>query len=223
MGGSSFLDKGILLGYCFSIDAHHRECRNYLLMEELTSYYTQGVRDAFDENKERMIRDHRKEIFHHARFLEKSGFVGKLDGTELEKIRTDIISRSEYPNSWRYLADYYKKLEPTSVRQILKELREIAREIESNAHERLTEIEGVASLWKRSEDYPSVQTALGDIRQSKEEDLWICIDAHDLAERVDGHTELATTDFKDLIDRGRRELIIDNTSLDDVVGVGVTT
>lgn len=223
MSTSSFLDKGILLGYCFSINAHHRECRDYLFRADVSPYYTEDVREAFEENKDRMVRDHRTELLHHARVLEQSSYGGALTETELDEIRSEVVTRSDYPNAWRYLGDYYEALSSPSVKRILDEIREIAREIESTAHTRFSEMEGMVTLWSRAEAYPTVQTALDEIRSSKEEDLWICIDAHDLAERVDRHTELATTDFNDLIDGGRRELILEHTSLDDVIGVGVTT
>lgn len=223
MSTSSFLDKGILLGFCFSIDTHHRKCRGYLFRDDVSPYYTEDVREAFEENKDRMVRDHRTELLHHARVLEQSSYGGALTETELDEIRSEVVTRSDYPNAWRYLGDYYESLSSPSVTRILDEIREIAREIESTAHARFSEMEGMVTLWSRAEAYPTVQTALDEIRSSKEEDLWICIDAHDLAEHIDGHTELATTDFKDLIDGGRRELILEHTSLDDVVGVGVTT
>lgn len=223
MSTSSFLDKGILLGYCFSIDTHHQECRGYLFRDDVRPYYTEDVREAFEENKDRMVRDHRTELLHHARVLEQSRFDGELAESELNEIRSEIVTRSDYPNAWRYLGDYYEGLSSASVKRILDEIREIAREIESTAYARFSEMVGMVTLWSRAEAYPTVQTALAEIRRSKEEDLWICIDAHDLAERVDGHTELATTDFNDLIDGGRRELILEHTSLDDVVGVGVTS
>lgn len=223
MGNSSFLDKGLLLGFCFTVDVHHVKCRQYLDNPGLDFYITEEVERAFNDNKKRMVEDHRKELLKHVQRLEKSDFNGRLGPMELQSIRDDLITKRSYPNSWRYLRDYYDELNIISVREIQEELREIARQIEAQAEERRQEFTGFIHIWERADEYPGVEDNLEEIRVAKAEDFWICIDAHDLAVRTDGQTELATTDLNDFIRGGRRDLILDSTEIDSIEEVAVAS
>lgn len=223
MTESAFLDKGILLGYCFSVDVHHEKCSDYLLDENRDPYITEYVRKSFNRKKVELIRRHRKDILHHVDELENSRYTGELGPMELKRIRQNMISNVEYPNAWRYLRDYYDDQSLISVGEITEEMRELARRIESNALSRFKTFDRKVNHWERNDEHVNVQTSLDEIRNDDEEDFWICIDAHDVASRVSGHTELATTDLNHLVRNGRKELIVDNTDLEDVVPVAVTS
>lgn len=223
MGRLSFLDKGILLGYCFTVDIHHRKCANYLDDDELEFFITEDIEEAFERNISRIVEDHRGEILDHVRQLKQSDFSGELGPMELKSIRTQQISKGRFPNGWRYLQDFYNQKNLISVGELEFELREMARQIESKAKSRKNRFDGLITMWERETGYPEVESALEELRDDDAEDFWVCVDAHDLGARTDDETELATTNPRDFIRSGRRELIIENTEIDDVVEVAVVS
>ena len=75
-------------------------------------------------------------------------------------------------------------------------------------------------VWERDEDYPDIDQNLTDIPW---DDRRICLDAHDVATLTDYLIELATTNPTDLVDDGYRELILEETSLQDVISLANRT
>jgi len=129
MPDASFLDTGVVLGFCFRDDAHHHRCRRYL-----------------DDHDFRLfVSDH-------------------------------VVS--EYLN-----------------RETLME-----------------EVE----VWERDEEYSTIDDELSAIPW---DDRRICLDAHDVVVVTGLPTELATTNPTDLVGDGYRELILDATSIEDVVSL----
>lgn len=222
MSRHAFLDKSVLIGYCFCVDIHHENCKEYISKSNFEYYVTDEVAEVFARNKSRMVSNHRKEILKHVRRLENSGYSGGIGPMDLKSLRQNMITPDEYPNSWRYLRDYYREKNFISVGEIQEELRELAREIEARADSKHEQFISEINLWEREQDYPEVQKGLKEIKQDKEEDFWICIDAHSLAANKSGYTELGTTDEDDLGNANRQKLITDVTALDEVENVAVT-
>jgi hypothetical protein len=73
-----------------------------------------------------------------------------------------------------------------------------------------------AEVWNREDKYQDINEELSEIPW---DDRRICLDAHDVAEVIGHVTELATTNPKDLVDDGYRELIITKTSIQEVVSL----
>jgi len=99
-------------------------------------------------------------------------------------------------------------------------LRYLARDIERMAYQRKSDFDELVILWKREDDYPDVKTVLSGMSA---EDMFVCVDAHDVAVHLDVATELATADESDFIENDREELILDNTALDAIVGLSVAS
>lgn len=220
--GNSFLDKGILLGFCFRPDPHHRPCAEYLYQDDLSSFITDQIDQIFRLKKRELADKHETNILKHVSELERSKYDGQLGPMELKEIRRDVLdTRSD---TYDFLEYYYSNELPQiiSMYELKEQLRELARSMRSLALGRKEEFDEIVNLWVREDEYPEVEDGLQEIREAKEEDMWVCVDAHDLAVRKSGETELGTTDFQDFIRDGRRELILDVTALDDVVGIGMT-
>ncbi|WP_318569896.1 hypothetical protein [Salinigranum marinum] len=76
-------------------------------------------------------------------------------------------------------------------------LRDLARDIEQNVIENWIQLVEQAEIWERDENHPDIDEETGYI------------------------TELATTNPTDLVDDGYRELILEQTMLEDVVSLAV--
>ena len=114
-----------------------------------------------------------------------------------------------------FLAEYYEKQGSfVAKRDVLKDLRNISREIERAAVQRKRGIDSVTEMWTRRDEYPELRTLLSMIHSS---DLEICLTAHDVACHTDDITEFATTNPTDFVDDGREELILEHTELDEIV------
>lgn len=221
MTGSAFLDKGVLLGYCFTVETHHVKCRNYLEEEDLDFYVTEKVDAIFDKKKEDLTDRYSAGILDHVAELTKKGYQGEIGPQELKRIRQNI----QYENdSRRFLEHWYINEAPSiiSAYELKSRLRDLARDIDKIAVDRKNEFDELVDVWERDNDHEDIHDGLTEIRDDKEEDFWICISAHDLANNLDGHTELATTDLSDLGNDGRKQLICDITALDDVVPLAET-
>ena len=62
MADQAFLDKGVLLGYCFFTDTHHVVCKDYIESSAADFYATKQVEDIFNKKKDSIIESHRQAI-----------------------------------------------------------------------------------------------------------------------------------------------------------------
>jgi hypothetical protein len=106
---------------------------------------------------------------------------------------------------------------------VVEELREFARGMQSHVSDRKEEFDKIVNHWNREDDYPDLEDKLASVREDKEEDYWVCVDAHDSGEMTSGKTELATTDIDHLANETRRDLILEHTSIDTVEAVAFTS
>lgn len=222
MAESAFLDRGVVLGYCFTVKQQHRVCREYLAQDAKEFYVTQEVESIYDQKKRELTEKYSDKIRNHGADLTRSKFDGELGPMELKEITNRIVPGS---GASGFLEEWYIREVPQiiSMYRLKQRLRDLARDIERLAEERKDEFDDQVALWERERDYPNIRDQLEEIEKEKEEDVWICIDAHDLATRTDGYTELATTDLSDFIRGGRKRLILESTDLDEVVPIAEDT
>lgn len=218
MSRPAFLDKGVLLGFCFTVDTHHRPCLKYLTQDGVEPYVTGEIDSAFDRNKSRLSRRYHDNILNHVSRLTKSNFEGEVGPMELQKIRKKLLDQGN--NAFHFLEYYYREVAPsvTSIYELKTQLRDLARDIEQLSLTRKQEFDELVHEWEREDEYPDVEEALSEI---KGEDMWVCIDAHDLAVNKEDETELATTDPKDMVKNGREDLILENTSISQIIDLAV--
>lgn len=219
MPDNAFLDKGIVLGFCFPVDLHHRKCKQYLGNGATEFRLTEHVESIYRVKRRQMIKEHRSAVLKHVRYVDRN-FDSEMGPMDLRDVRRRLDSK--FSDARNYLREYYDGKQFANPRDVVEELREFARGMESHVSNRKDEFDELVEFWAREDDYPKLGDALENIREDKEEDYWVCVDAHDLGERTPGDTELATTDVDDLANEDRRELIIENTAVDSVAAIAFT-
>lgn len=219
MADSAFLDKGIILGYCFYTDAHYVKCKDYIESTDAELYATKQVEDIFQKKKDYIIKKHRRAITEFIRWM-KQEYSGTLTSEDITEIQ-DNIDRGKNP-VWRYLLDYLEDKSGKDVYPVTKNLRQIARDIEQLAEERNEELQPKVLGWIRLASYPELKDDLSSLFQKDEEDYWIAVDAHDLGCNVDGTTELATNNPSDFDDDTVREEILTHTAIDEITLVFIS-
>lgn len=217
MTEAGFLDKSVLLGFCFRTDPHHARCREYLEREK-EYYITEEIDEAFERNRERMTQDHADAIRLHVKDIRDAPYSGPLGSNDLAEIRENVLFEgnevSEFLERW-----YTETVESGITASELEDrLRYLARDIERRAYRRRSEFDEIVIMWEREDEYPDVKDVLSEMSA---EDMFVCVDAHDVAIHLDEETELATADESDFIENGREALILEHTALDAIVGLSV--
>lgn len=213
-----FLDKGVVLGFCHTVESHHQACREYLTAQDVEPYFTREVERIFSAKRNELSARYSNAVLEHMAEVNRGDRYAELGPSELQAIRRSIPASNPARD---FLLRWYEGEVPQFIArmELVDRLRNMARDIDQMAVERKKKLDEMTTIWERDSDYPEIQSALSEIREDKEEDLWICIDAHDLAVRTEDRTELGTTDLNDLIRDGRRDLIVDETEIDDVISL----
>jgi len=218
MAEASFLDTGVVLGFCFRDDNHHYRCKQYLEDHEFSIYMSDHVESEYLNRKPSLAEEISDGIFTHVSELKRSDYEGQLDSMDLAQIRQSMISNRN--DAAASLRDFYQNELPNfvQVEEVTSRLRDLARDIEQLAEENQTWLLQRAEVWEREEEYEEIDEALAEIPW---DDRRICLDAHDVVEQTDLETELATTNPQDLTEEGTRALILAETSIEDIIDLAV--
>lgn len=216
MPEASFLDTGVVLGFCFRDDTHHHRCRQYLEATDADLYISDHVESEYLNRQPDLAEEIAKGVFQHIDRLRDSEYEGQLDSMDTSQIRQELIAGGNPAGTT--LHEFYREQVPNfiQVEDLGQRLRDLARDIEQLALENREWLLERTVIWSRDDDYPAVDEAISAVPW---DDRRICLDAHDVVEETGMTTELATTNPTDLIDDGRRELILEETSLHQVVSV----
>lgn len=220
MTDASFLDTGVVLGFCFRDDTHHHRCRQYLDNHDFELFISDHVRSEYLNREPSLADEIADGVFAHIKQLRDSEFEGQLDSMDTSRIRQNLIRNDNTAGTT--LHAFYRNELPNFIQfdEIINRLRNLARDIEQNAVENRSELMQQVQVWERDEDYPDIDENLTDLPW---DDRRICIDAHDVATLTDYLTELATTNPTDLVDDGYREMILEETAIQDVVSLANRT
>lgn len=213
MADSMFLDKGVILGYCFYTDTHHVECSDYIESANGDLYATKQVEDIFKNAKNRIVSSHRTDILDFVRWV-KLNYSDYLTAQDIEEIQENIDRHEN--DAWRYLLDYFNDKAGEKVYPVTKKLRGLAQDIEQIAEERNEELQPKILGWIRLASYPELESNLSTLKSQDAEDYWIAVDAHDVGVNTSGETELATNNPSDFDDDTIRQEILDHTAIDDI-------
>ena len=216
MSDASFLDTGVVLGFCFRDDSHHYYCRQYLDDHDFTLFVSDHVVSEYLNREPSLAEEIADAIFDHIDRLRGSEFEGQLDSMDTSQIRQGLIAGSNEAGTTLHV--FYRDNVPNFIQfdDLTKRLRDLARDIEQNAIENRETLMQQIEKWDRDNEYSEIDHELSEIPW---DDRRICLDAHDVAEVMDFSLELATTNPTDMVDDGYRELILGQTSLEDVVSL----
>ena len=216
MPDASFLDTGVVLGFCFRDDAHYHRCRRYLDDHDFRLFVSDHVVSEYLHREPTLAEEIADGIFNHIDRLRDSEFEGQLDSMDTSQIRQHLIAGHNAASTT--LHAFYRDEVPNYIQvdALIQRLRDLARDIEGNAIENRETLMEEVEIWERDEEYSTIDDELSAIPW---DDRRICLDAHDVVVVTGLPTELATTNPTDLVGDGYRELILDATSIEDVVSL----
>ncbi|MEZ3145642.1 hypothetical protein [Halobaculum sp. MBLA0143] len=214
----AFLDKGVILGYCFLVDPAAKECRRYVSAEGKQLYATEHVERVFQRKRDEILERQRNGVLSHCREL-RTDYSGTLSEEDVSELRSGV---DRYENdAWRYLEDYYEGKVGESVTDVDRELRGLARGLEKLAEERREELYERLIDWIRFRDYSGDEYDLHDElsglkAEDRTDDFRVVLDAHDVGVECDGVTELATNNPTEFADDAYGEQILTHTEIDRI-------
>lgn len=215
---NSFIETGVLIGYCILLDPHHAKCKNYIDRNGRNLYDSEDVHDEYENTKQEVTSRLSSAVLDHVRDLKKDSSQGYLGPMDMDRVKKNVLYRGN--DAYQFLYRYYDDVVNKGVqKEELKEnLREIARDIERLVASREKDLDSKVWEWQQQSEHPSVRSALAMIH---EPDRTFVVQAHDLAAHNEGETEFATTNPSDFIYEGRKSTVLDNTDLDDVVDLSI--
>lgn len=209
----AFLDTGVVLGYCLTVDLHHDPCRAYLTDDPEEVYSGETVAAEYESTVSTVTTRYADDVRSHRDRIEQSRFDGELGPSELAEIERTLLADAN--SMTEVIAELYEELpQVLYVDNLTTYLTQLARDIEQMPVERKDHLDdAVTAYWEAEGDHDDVRVRL-DIH---EPDLSICLEGHDLGEHVDGSVELATANPTDFVRGGTREQIVRHTTLTDVI------
>lgn len=218
MPDSAFLDTGVVFGYCVPLDQHHVRCDQYIENFGGNLYITATVDDEFSRMKQSRIQELSTAVLDHVRTLKQSDLDDSLGPMDINHIKNRVLSSSN--EAYQFLYWYYDDEVSQFVQrdQLIKNIRELARDIESRSLQRKRNLDTLIEEWRPQDSYPEVQSTLSMIHH---QDLQLCIQAHDLACHNDGGVEFATANPQDFVDDGRMDVILEVTEIDNIRNLAI--
>lgn len=216
---TAFLDNGVVLSYCLVMHEFHPECSTYIEDTGYDLYITKEIDSIYEKKKDSIIRELANGILEHQADIKREDYPDELGPTELRDAKKSLHRSND---ATRFLLNWYEKQPWQFINkyELTDRLRNLADDIEARAQTQKSKFDRHINFWEREDDHRSVQRDLQEVKDDKEEDFWICIDAHDLAANTQGPTELATTDVNDFVRDGREELILEATAVDNIKPIG---
>lgn len=220
MSSNTFLDTGVVLGFCFLTDKHHYRCKQYLDSNDSSVFYSERVENEYEKKRDELSIRYADAVRDHTSDLRRSQFEDELTPVDIRNIREEVLDEENAAS--RFLNQYYqqKVQKYLFLDDLIQQLRQISRGIERHALKKKNELDSTTEIWLRVDTYDNLQDALSSIHGTDRE---ICIDAHDLTQEIDGKTELATTNPNDFVKCGHKDMILRETGLSDVISLAVTS
>lgn len=212
MTTAGFLDTGVFIGYCLTVDHHHKPCQAYISDEVDLLFTSDTVLDEYILAKRKASTRYSDAVRKHLSDVKRCDLEDELGPMELNRLQAQILDRRNELHT--VLVKFYDN-QPQFIQYdaLIEKLEALGRDIDSLALHRKQELDTQVDIWDPLEEHPAVRSALN----LHEPDLTICIDGHDLALNLAHDTELATTNPTDFVYDGQREHILELTSYSDVV------
>lgn len=219
MSWATFLDTGVVIGYCFLLDDHHRNCRNYLEENgEADFYVSDTVENEYENAKRKVSRRLANGVRKHVRKVKRDECESELGPMDIDRLKSRVLDRNN--DAYQFIYDFYEEGIGNFIQkpELCNRLRTMSREIESFPLERKQELDSRVAVWQCDQHYDAIEAALSMIPG---DDRRICIDAHDLACSRDGHTVFATVNPRDFVDDGVEDTILEVTDIDEIENLAV--
>lgn len=219
MSWVAFLDTGVVIGYCFLLDDHHRNCRDYL--EENTDadlFVSDTVEDEYDNTKRKVSRRLANGVREHVRTVKRDNCEDELGPVKLDRLQSQVLDRNN--DAYQFLYDFYEEGIGNFIQksELCQRLRAMAREIESFPLERKQELDTKVTIWECDSHHDGIEASLSMIPGK---DRQICIEAHDLGSSRESHTVFATVNPRDFVDDGVEETILEVTAIDEIENLAI--
>jgi predicted nucleic acid-binding protein len=211
-GGSAwmnlFLDNNVLIGYIFETDNWNSKSLD-VMASSLDRYSSNTVwqecKDIYKKNTGII----KKEFRHIIReFNRKQSFNLKKASSVLKKYSIGSC-----------LIEYFENNPVDNIKAAKNQLRKLQRDMEKRCLDNYQHINQLVKICSRNNPYNDIYQLLETDGLAEEEfmDLEIILDAHHVGLNI-GQMFLVTGDYRDIV--SRKELILANTSLEDVIGLG---
>ena len=203
-----FLDNNVLIGYIFETDRwNSNACA--VIDGTVNKFSSDTVCKECSEVYEKIVRHIKSEFGKTIRKL------SKLKSFKFSKIRSFI---SQF-NTEEILVNFFDANSDSTTKELCNGLRKLQRDMESRCLQNLSNIREVVSIHKRDKSYDEIyQLFQADgLAEIEPVDVEIILDAHHVGLEVNG-LFLISGDYKHII--SRKELIMRNTSLTNVIGLG---
>lgn len=215
---NSFIETGVLIGYCVLLDPHHNKCSNYVDGNSHTLFTSKEVKTEYQNTKSKVAKRTSNGVLDHIRDLKGHSSQGYLGPMDINTIKRKILTQNN--DAYEFLYDYYDNIVNNGVNKpdLEKNLRAISRDIARITTSRENQLNQVLRIYTANSQHPSVESTLSMIHHP---DRKYAVQAHDLATAKSEPTEFATANPSDFIDNGRKQKILKNTDLDDIVDLSV--
>jgi len=216
---AAFLDTGVVIGYCFLLDDHHRNCREYLAEnEEFDLFVSETVQAEYDHAKQAVSSRLANAVRAHVRAIKRTDYEDELGPMELDRLQNRVLSRNN--DAHQFLYEFYDEEVGNFVRksELCERLRKMSRDIESFPLDRKRNLDAEVRVWSCEATYDGIEASLDAIPGT---DRRICIEAHDLGCSTESHTVFVTVNPRDFVDDGREETILDATEIDEIENLAV--
>lgn len=105
-----FLDTGVLIGYCFTVDQHHGPCKVYITGEADVLFTSETVENEYESAKEKANTRYADAVRQHLSDVKRSDLDGELDPMDINRLRNRILDRRN--PLYDVLAEFYDDLGP---------------------------------------------------------------------------------------------------------------
>jgi len=208
-----------VIGYCFLLDDHHRNCREYLEEnEEADLFVSETVEEEYEHAKRKVSRRLANGVRKHVQAVKRTDYEDELGPVELDRLQNHVLNRDN--EAYQFLYDFYEDGLGNFVlkSELCGRLRGMSHEIESFPLDRKRELESKVSVWECKTTYDGVEASLGMIPVDDRE---ICIEAHDLGRRRDSYTVFATVNPRDFVEDGVEETVLEVTEIDEIENLAI--
>jgi hypothetical protein len=208
-----YLDTGVLIGFCLTVDSHHEPCSEYLSTHPDEIYSGERVEREYDNTAETVVQRYTGGVRRHRVAVQSSSYTGELGPSDLRELQQSHLAPDNPTRDT--IAELYDQLpQVVYVDTVVDYLRKLERDIEQMELDRRDKLDdAIVDYWCCDDSHPEVRSAV-DLH---EPDLTICVEGHDLAETIGGTVELATANPTDFVDDGTDTTIESATALSGVV------